>query len=114
MSQLASEVALVTGGASGIGLAVVARYIREGCCVGISDINQGALETLQSKIGDSVVTVVADVSTPEGNEHAVKTTVDAFGKLDIFVGNAGIFDGFREFADLSLQEIVGAINRYLM
>jgi NAD(P)-dependent dehydrogenase (short-subunit alcohol dehydrogenase family) len=105
MSQLAGEVALVTGGASGIGLAVVARFISEGCRVGVADLDQAALEMVRSRFGAEVVTVVANVSTPEGNERAVKATTDAFGKLDIFVGNAGIFDGFREFADLSLDNI---------
>jgi len=103
MSQLEDQVALVTGGASGIGRAVVERYVREGCRVAVVDTNAPALAALQNESGDRILTLTADISTPEGNELAVRVTEEAFGKLDIFVGNAGIFDGFSALPDLSLQ-----------
>jgi NAD(P)-dependent dehydrogenase (short-subunit alcohol dehydrogenase family) len=101
-AALTDEVALVTGGASGIGRAVVRRFVQEGCRVGVVDINAAALTSLQSELGDRIVTTVADVSLPEGNLQAVRDCIEAFGKLDVFVGNAGIFDGFTEFAELSM------------
>jgi cis-3,4-dihydrophenanthrene-3,4-diol dehydrogenase len=105
LSALEGQVALVTGGASGIGRAVVERYVLEGCRVGIVDINNEGLTSLQNALGERIVTVCADVSTIAGNELAVRETVQAFGQLDVFVANAGLFDGFAEFADLSLKSV---------
>jgi NAD(P)-dependent dehydrogenase (short-subunit alcohol dehydrogenase family) len=96
MSALAEQVALVTGGASGIGRAVVRRFVQEGCRVGVADVNAPALASLRRELGDRVITVEADVSLPAGNQWVVDKTVEAFGKLDVFVGNAGIFDGFSD------------------
>jgi 2,3-dihydroxy-2,3-dihydrophenylpropionate dehydrogenase len=111
VNALTDQVALVTGGASGIGQAVVRRFVKEGCRVGVVDINTAALASLRQELGDKVVTISADISLPAGNQLAVDKTVETFGKLDVFVGNAGIFDGFREFADLSLQDVVAGYRQ---
>jgi NAD(P)-dependent dehydrogenase (short-subunit alcohol dehydrogenase family) len=105
VSALTDQVALVTGGASGIGRAVVRRFVQEGCRAGVVDVNAAALASLQQELGDRIVTIAADISLPAGNQLALDKTIEAFGKLDVFVGNAGIFDGFCEFADLSLQDV---------
>jgi NAD(P)-dependent dehydrogenase (short-subunit alcohol dehydrogenase family) len=102
---LEGQVALITGGASGIGRGVVERYVREGCKVGVSDINTAGLADLKNKLGAEIITVEADLTTAAGNDKAVRETVRAFGKLDIFVANAGTFDGFAEFADLSPAQL---------
>jgi 2,3-dihydroxy-2,3-dihydrophenylpropionate dehydrogenase len=111
VSALRDQVALVTGGASGIGRAVVQRFVREGCRVGVVDINTAALSSLQQELGDKVLTVSADIREPEGNRLAVEKTVAAYGKLDVFVGNAGLFDGFSEFADLPLASTFDAYRQ---
>jgi 2,3-dihydroxy-2,3-dihydrophenylpropionate dehydrogenase len=105
MTALANQVALVTGGASGIGLAVVRRFVAEGCRIGVADINADGLESLRRAFGERVIGIEADVSTIEGNQSALRATVEAFGHLDVFVGNAGLFDGFAELADLPLRSI---------
>jgi NAD(P)-dependent dehydrogenase (short-subunit alcohol dehydrogenase family) len=104
MGALSNQVAVITGGASGIGLAVVQRFVAEGCRVGVADINAERLASL-GRLGDRVIGIEADVSTIEGNEAAVRATVQAFGHLDVFVGNAGLFDGFAEFADLPIRTV---------
>jgi 2,3-dihydroxy-2,3-dihydrophenylpropionate dehydrogenase len=111
VNALRDQVALVTGGASGIGRAVVQRFVREGCRVGIVDINAEALSSLQQEFGDKIITVSADIRQPEGNQLAVEQTVAAFGKLDVFVGNAGLFDGFSEFVDLPLAKTLEAYRQ---
>jgi 2,3-dihydroxy-2,3-dihydrophenylpropionate dehydrogenase len=111
VNALRDQVALVTGGASGIGRAVVQRFVREGCRVGIVDINTEALSSLQQELGDKIITVSADIRQPEGNHLAVEQTVAAFGKLDVFVGNAGLFDGFGEFVDLPLAKTLEAYRQ---
>ena len=85
MGWLDGEVALVTGGGSGIGRAVVERYVEEGARVCIIDLVEARVEELRSLYGDRIHGVVADVTTLEGNQRAVAEAVAAFGKLDIFI-----------------------------
>ncbi|TCK04288.1 3-(cis-5,6-dihydroxycyclohexa-1,3-dien-1-yl)propanoate dehydrogenase [Marinobacterium mangrovicola] len=107
MKTLESKVALVSGGADGIGRAVVERYIAEGAKVAVFDINAEKLESLKAAYPDELITVHGDVTRYEDNERAVAETVAAFGKLDIFVGNAALFDYFvplRKIAPEQLEE----------
>lgn len=92
MSWLDNQVALVTGGGSGLGRAVARRYVEEGASVGVLDVDPEGLDAVAEELGDDVVTVEGDVTDLADNERAVAQTVDAFGKLDVFVGNAGVFD----------------------
>jgi NAD(P)-dependent dehydrogenase (short-subunit alcohol dehydrogenase family)/quinol monooxygenase YgiN len=103
MGRLAGQVVLVTGGASGIGRAVVDRFVAEGARVAVADQNASGLAAVREAHGQSVITVAADLRTPSGNREAVEQTVAAFGKLDCLVANAGVFDGFRDFATLDLE-----------
>ena len=96
---LDDQVALVTGGGSGIGRAVVERYLREGAAVGVLDLNDDRLDDLDEEL-DDVVTIQGDVTNLDDNRRAVERTIDAFGRLDVFVGNAGTFDG-----NVSLPEL---------
>jgi NAD(P)-dependent dehydrogenase (short-subunit alcohol dehydrogenase family) len=79
--------------------------VAEGYRVGIADIDTKGLASLAEALGERVTIVEADVATIEGNDAAVRSTVAAFGQLDVFVGNAGIFDGFAEFADLPIESL---------
>lgn len=90
--RLEGEVALITGGATGIGAAVVARFLEEGASVGVLTATEAEAQAVKQKHGDRVVAVAGDVRSLADNERAVATTVGAFGKLDTFVGNAGIWD----------------------
>jgi NAD(P)-dependent dehydrogenase (short-subunit alcohol dehydrogenase family) len=85
------KVAIVTGGASGIGEATVHRLVRAGAKVCIVDLNAALLDKMISEIGsDYVVGVVADVSQAEGAEHYTQTALTTFGRIDYFHCNAGI------------------------
>src|SRR5262245_53347477 len=86
MGWLDGQVALVTGGGSGIGRAVVARFIAEGARVGILERVPARAEELRTEFGDSVVAVTGDVTQLGDNKRAVTETVGAYGRLDIFVG----------------------------
>jgi NAD(P)-dependent dehydrogenase (short-subunit alcohol dehydrogenase family) len=92
MGWLDGQVALVTGGGSGIGRAVVARFVEEGARVGVLDRVAARAEQLRSEFGSAVVVRAGDVAQLADNRRAVAETVAAFGRLNIFVGNAGVFD----------------------
>ena len=103
--RLAGRVALVTGGASGIGRAVVDRFVAEGARVAVVDINADALAAVAAAHGDAVIAIEADLRGVEGNVRSIAATLDAFGSLDCYVANAGMFDGFFDFASVSLEQL---------
>ena len=100
MGALEGQVALITGGSSGIGRAVVDRYIEEGAKVGVVDIVKERLDELSATYKDRITCILGDVTELEPNRRAVQQTVKAFGKLDVFVANAGVGDAFREIVDI--------------
>jgi len=110
MGWLDGEVALVTGGGSGIGRAIVERYVAEGARVAVMDRAVGRADELKARFGDKVVSVAGDVSRLDDNKRAVAETVAAFGRLDIFVGNAGLLDGFLRLADLKEESLAAACD----
>ena len=82
------KVAVVTGAAQGIGLALCTRFAAEGAHVVLSDLRQDACEQQAAPIG--AFPVAADVSHEQAIEHLVDATIDRFGRIDLFVSNAGI------------------------
>jgi NAD(P)-dependent dehydrogenase (short-subunit alcohol dehydrogenase family) len=110
MGWLDGKVALVTGGGSGIGRAVVERFIREGARVGILERSGDRVKQAQADLGDRAVGIQGDVTRLEDNERAIAETVRAFGKLDIFVGNAGLFDGSTTLAEMPGEKMSGAFD----
>jgi NAD(P)-dependent dehydrogenase (short-subunit alcohol dehydrogenase family) len=101
MGWLDGQVALVTGGGSGIGRAVVARFVEEGARVGVMERVALRAEQLRTDFGDAVTGIAGDVARIDDTRRAVAETVRAFGQLDVFVGNAGVFDVYASFAELS-------------
>ena len=99
MGWLDGQVALVTGGGSGIGRAVVARFVEEGARVAVLDRVASRAEELRAEFGDNVIGLAGDVVQLADNKRAVAATVGAFGRLDIFVGNAGVFDVYARLAE---------------
>ncbi|WP_298838294.1 bifunctional rhamnulose-1-phosphate aldolase/short-chain dehydrogenase [uncultured Roseobacter sp.] len=93
--SLAGRVALVTGGAGGIGAATAERYLSEGACVILADINEDALASVQSSLSDRysadvVRSVVMNVTSEEAVAAAFADACVEFGGVDILVSNAGI------------------------
>jgi NAD(P)-dependent dehydrogenase (short-subunit alcohol dehydrogenase family) len=86
------QVALVTGGPTGIAAVVVARVLQEGAWVLVRSASDAQVDAIKQKYNGRVVAIAGDVRSLEDNERAVAAVVDAFGKLDTFVGNAGIWD----------------------
>lgn len=88
--RLENKVAVITGGASGIGLAAVKRFVIEGAKVAILDYNEQAGEQVVANYGDEVAFFKVDVSNQEQVQQAVKAIAERFGKIDILINNAGI------------------------
>src|SRR5271155_2901047 len=105
--SLAGRVALVTGGAGGIGQAIAARLIGEGACVLLADIDRASLDRAAADFAkrfgkDAVSGVVADVTDETTVEAAFRDAVVGYGGVDIVVANAGIASA-APFEDTSLE-----------
>lgn len=88
--KLKNKVAIITGGASGIGKAIAEKFACEGAMVGIADINLEMAEKTATEIGASAMGVKVDVGDKESVEAMVEEVDDKLGSLDIFVNNAGV------------------------
>lgn len=88
--ELAGKVAVVTGGASGIGRAVVEQFVAQGAHVVVGDTNRELGDALASECGAAAIFQATDVADPEQIEQVVARAVDEFGGLDIMCNNAGI------------------------
>src|SRR5262245_10076106 len=98
--RLDNKVAIVTGGARGIGRAIAERYVAEGARVVIADVDAAAGESAARAIGANARFAATDVGDARQAEHVVAETCRAFGDLDILVNNAGIIHG-ADFLDLA-------------
>jgi pyridoxal 4-dehydrogenase len=88
--KLKDRVAIVTGGAQGIGKAIASKLSEEGASVTIADINEhGAKAAAEGLSGDGLG-VRADVSSPDDVQATVDSTVERFGRVDVLVNNAAI------------------------
>ena len=91
--RLDNKIALITGSARGIGLAIASRFAQEGGHIVLSDVNEAALQEAEVSIkawGVQVMSQKADVTSQVQVEELVKKTIDKFGRIDILVNNAGI------------------------
>jgi NAD(P)-dependent dehydrogenase (short-subunit alcohol dehydrogenase family) len=106
MDQLGTRTAVVTGAASGIGLAIVEAFASEGMNVVMSDVDEQALGTHVARLGARGAQVqgeVADVRDPDAVERLGRSAVERFGHLHVAVNNAGIVNGGTSW-ELALED----------
>ena len=89
MAELQDKTALVTGGTSGIGLAVVRRFAAEGAHVVVTGRDRGKLDVVKAELGDAVTPVVADVSSPDQLDALFAVIAERGTGLDVVFANAG-------------------------
>ncbi len=102
---LAGKVALVTGGGTGIGRAVVERFVQEGARVGVLERSADSVAQLRALPGSAVWATQGDVRSYADNVRAVDETVERFGKIDVVVACAGIFDYFQSLESMDPDRI---------
>lgn len=109
---LTGDVALITGGGSGIGRAVAERFLAEGAKVAIIGRDQGKLDAVREASGkpESMLAIAADVRDSAALHEAVRQTVEHFGKLDILVPNAGIWDFNRSVTKLNGEQLAASFD----
>jgi NAD(P)-dependent dehydrogenase (short-subunit alcohol dehydrogenase family) len=83
-------VALIVGGASGIGRGIATRLIAAGDRVVIADLSADGAEAVAAELGDRAIAVAGDVTSSDDVERFVRTALDGFGSLDISVNSAGV------------------------
>ncbi|WP_353988284.1 SDR family NAD(P)-dependent oxidoreductase [Ruicaihuangia caeni] len=100
---LEGKVAIVTGGTSGIGLATVERFVKEGAKVAIGDIQDELGRSITERLGDSVAYIHTDVTDEAAIEALVAGTVERFGKLDVMYNNAGAQGDASAMTDITSE-----------
>ena len=104
IGALKGKAAVITGGGSGIGKAMVERYLAEGASVVAADINEESLKVLQEELepeyGDKLKIRRVNVSSKEEVEAMIDYTIEAFGKVDVVINNAGIMDNLLPIAEM--------------
>lgn len=86
---MSNKVAIVTGGASGIGLAIVERLLKQGVKVAVADLNEEKLQSLENEHAGNLIGCITNVTDEKSVEALVKKTVDTFGGLDYAFNVAG-------------------------
>ncbi len=110
-ARLAGKVAVITGGASGIGLCIARRFHREGAAVVIADIS-GQQQAIADSLGPRALAVRADVSVAVDVRDMIAAAVTHFGGLDILCNNAGIDGDINPIAEVEDDQFdrIVAIN----
>jgi len=103
--ELAGRVAIITGGASGLGRGAVELFIKEGCQVVIADVSEAAGQSLAKQLGDAALFKRTDVSSADDVQAVVDFAITKFGGLHIMFNNAGIpTAAFPDFLDDPLED----------
>lgn len=111
MNRVQGKVAIVTGGASGVGREDALLLAREGAKVVITDVNDVAGQAVAAEIGDAAIFVHHDIALEADWERVVAQTVAHFGRLDVLVNNAAILQvGSIESTSLEMWQKVQRIN----
>jgi len=103
--MLKDKVAVITGGAQGIGKAIAIRFAQEGAKIVILDLKDSTkTEKEITNQGGEVISFIADVADEESVNNAFNTVLEKWDKIDILVNNAGIYP-LENFIDISIEKV---------
>lgn len=105
MGWLEDQSVVITGAGSGLGQALVERFVAEGARVVGFDRSPEKLAALEAAHDGAVATVAGDVRSAQANQEAVDLAVSRFGRLDTFVGNAGLWDFNGSLLDTPVEQL---------
>ena len=108
--RLEGKVAVITGGASGIGEATVRRFVEEGASVVIADLQEEAGRALQSELGGATRFIRCNVTAEADVAAAVDLAVSEFGRLDVMFNNAGVVGAIGPIAETTAESWGFTIN----
>lgn len=103
MNRLENKVAIITGGAQGMGAAHVRLFVEQGAKVVLTDLNEEKGQALAAELGDNVIFVKQNVTSEEDWKNVLAVTEEKFGQVNVLVNNAGITMA-KSILDISLDE----------
>lgn len=104
MARLDGKVALITGGASGIGAATAETFVREGAKVFIADLQESAAEAFAASLGPNAAAIGANVASEADVAAAIQSVIERWGRLDILFNNAGFGGAMGPLEQTSVEE----------
>lgn len=110
MKRLAGESVLISGGATGLGRAIVERFISEGASVTVVDNSKDKFADMQNGRRDMPECVSGDVRNIEDMQRATGRALARFGKIDCAIGNAGLWDYSTPLDDMPAESLSGAFD----
>ena len=112
MARLEGKVAIITGAASGFGEGIAKRFAEEGAKVVVADLNFKGAERVAGEIGEAAISVQCDVSHKSQVDDMVAVAMEAFGRIDVMVNNAGFThrNGDLLGVDEDTFDLISAVN----
>lgn len=107
VGKLDGKCVVLTGAGSGIGFGIAKRFVEEGANVVAFEISYEKAAKIEREL-PGVVSFVGDVRRLSDNQEAVRQCVKSFGRLDVFIANAGMFDGFTHLSRLDDDDVAMA------
>ncbi|MBT5723805.1 MAG: SDR family NAD(P)-dependent oxidoreductase, partial [Gammaproteobacteria bacterium] len=103
MGRLEGKVAVITGGASGIGEGTARKFVSEGARCVIADLQLERAQAIAAELGEACIATSADVAIEDHVSAVVDLAVETFGRLDIMFNNAGILGSVGPIAEISAE-----------
>jgi len=104
MGRLDGKVAVITGGASGIGAATAELFVAEGARVLIADLQEGVAHDLAKRLGHSATSIACNVASEADVARAIATAVERWGQLNVLYNNAGFGGASGPLDETSLED----------
>lgn len=112
VGALDGQVALLTGGGSGLGRAIVSRFVEEGAKVAFLERDPAKVDLVSSAV-PGALGIKGDIRNPEDSERAVATVLDRFGSLDCLIGTAAITDYVPTFSGYQRGQLTAGFDEVL-